>query len=159
MKSTDNLKRQLSQYFFFLFLEISFRYFVSSRILPTLYITTLALKICPFKKIFIFNLIEKDDLHLKLKSLKSFLLHKWLGDLTWWMKCEKWINHSYFLSIIDLQRVNVWCSVKWYSYIYSFSCLFHYGHCGLLKYILYSSLSYTVGACCLSILYMVFCIC
>ena len=66
---------------------------------------------------------------------------------------------TYYLSIIDLQCVNVWCSAKWCSYIYSFSCLFHYGPCDLLKYIYYSSLSYTVGACCLSILYMVFCIC
>ena len=41
-------------------------------------------------------------------------------------------------------------------YIFFFHILFHYG---LLQAIEYSSLCYTVGPCCLSVLYIVVCIC
>ena len=55
--------------------------------------------------------------------------------------------------IVDLQCcVSFKCTGKWFS----FWILFHYW---LLRDIEYSSLCYTVGPCCLSILYIVVCIC
>ena len=43
-----------------------------------------------------------------------------------------------------------------HTYIYSFQILFHYS---LLCSVEYSSLHYTVGSCCLSVLYIIVCIC
>ena len=66
----------------------------------------------------------------------------------------------FYWSIVELQRcVNYCCTAKWLSYthIYILShILFHYG---LSQDIEYSSLCYTVGPCCLSILYIPVFIC
>ena len=72
---------------------------------------------------------------------------------------------SYFLkmlfysSIVNLQCcINFCCIAKWFSYTYAyilFHILFHYG---LSQDIVYSSLCYTGGPCCLSILYIIVCI-
>ena len=64
-------------------------------------------------------------------------------------------------SIVDLQCVNFWCAAKWFSYIYIhmyilFQILFRYG---LLEDIEYCSLQDTIKLCCLSILYIMVCIC
>ena len=68
----------------------------------------------------------------------------------------------FFWSIVDLQRcASLCCTAKWLSYthrdilfIYIYT-LFHYG---LSQEIGYSSLCYTVGRCCLSILNVIVCI-
>ena len=68
----------------------------------------------------------------------------------------------YFLnwSTVDLQCcVNFCCTAKWFSYTYIhilFYILFHYS---LSQDTEYSSIFYTVGPCCLSILYIIICIC
>ena len=65
----------------------------------------------------------------------------------------------FFNCIVDLQCcINYCCTAKWliYTYIYIlFHILFHYG---LSQDIEYSSLCYTVGPCCSSILYIIVCI-
>ena len=79
--------------------------------------------------------------------------------------CFFFFFFSYFCwSIVDLQYCfSFSCTAKWFSYTYIyvhiyilFSIFFHYS---LLEDIDYSSLCYTVNPCCLSILYMVVCIC
>ena len=65
----------------------------------------------------------------------------------------------FYSSIVDLQCcVNFYCTAKWFSYIYThlLHILFHYG---LSQDIEYSSLCCIVGPCCLSILYIIVCIC
>ena len=66
----------------------------------------------------------------------------------------------FYCSIVDLQYcVNFCCTAKWVSFTYIyilFHILFHYG---LLQDIGYSSLCCAVGPCCLSILYILLCIC
>ena len=56
--------------------------------------------------------------------------------------------------------VNFCCTAKWFSYTYIY-ILFHIlsSQDGLSQDIEYSSLCYTAGPCCLSILYIVICIC
>ena len=98
-------------------------------------------------------------------------------DLGWWNKRrnknkgrkEEWICFLYFIffsfffflnlfywSMVDLQCcLSFQCTAKWFSYtsIYIlFHILFHYG---LLQDMEYSSLCYTVGPDCLSILYII----
>ena len=68
-------------------------------------------------------------------------------------------NHPNFLSwdMLDLQySVSFRCQQSDFYFSVLFSILFHYS---LLQNIQYSSLCYTVSPCCLSILYMVVCIC
>ena len=60
------------------------------------------------------------------------------------------------LSVSGVQQSDSVIHIYIYIYMYSFSDLFHYR---LLKDIEYSSLCFTVGPCCLSILYTVVCIC
>ena len=65
----------------------------------------------------------------------------------------------FFLSIVDLQCcINFCCIAKWFSYTYIniFKILFHDG---LSQDIEYSSLCSTIGLCCLSILYIIACVC
>ena len=64
----------------------------------------------------------------------------------------------FYWCIADLQCcVNFFCTAKWFSYTYIyihsfFNILFHHG---LSQDIEYSSLCYTIGPCCLSILYII----
>ena len=72
----------------------------------------------------------------------------------------------FYWAIVNLQCcVSFKCTAKWFSYTYIyivihiyilFQILFHYR---LLQNTEYSSLCYTVGPCCLPILYIVVCIC
>ena len=77
------------------------------------------------------------------------------------------VRQSYFFlkilfywSIVDVQCcVHFCCTAKWFSYTYIY-ILFHIPfHYGLSQDIEYSSLCSTVGPCCLSILYIIVCIC
>ena len=65
----------------------------------------------------------------------------------------------FYWSIFDLQCcVNFYCTAKWFSYTHIyilFHILFYYS---LSQDIEYSSLCWTVGHCCLSILYIIVCI-
>ena len=67
---------------------------------------------------------------------------------------------AFYWNIIDSQCcVNLSCIAKWFSFLdiyILFHILFRYG---LSKGTDYSPLYYTVGACCLSILYVIVCIC
>ena len=69
-----------------------------------------------------------------------------------------YLKKNFNWNIVDLQCcVNFYCTAKWFSYTYILlHILFHYG---LSQDIEYSSLCYTVGPCCLSILYIIVCIC
>ena len=61
----------------------------------------------------------------------------------------------FYCNIVDLQcYANLCCTAKWLSYTHVY-ILFHYG---LSQEIGYSSLCYTVGLCCLSILNVIVCI-
>ena len=50
-------------------------------------------------------------------------------------------------------------TAKWFSYIYIYIFFYINFHYGLLQHIEHSSLCYTAGPCCLSILYIIVCIC
>ena len=66
---------------------------------------------------------------------------------------------KFYWSIVDSHAVsNVCYTAKWfsYAYIYSFHIPFPYGSSQDTEY---GSLYYTVGPCCLSILYIIACIC
>ena len=76
-------------------------------------------------------------------------------------KFAEFFFNFFYRSIVDLQCVLVsgvqHSDSVFYKYIYIlFHILFHYA---LLQCTEYSSLCYTVGPCCLSILYIVVCIC
>ena len=99
---------------------------------------------------------------------------------SWCLRCEMWVKgrnrelfkffylYISFLSFLKILLkcsfflqccVNFFYTAKWlrYRYIYIlFHILFHYG---LSQDIEYSSLCYTVGPCCLSILYIIVCLC
>ena len=87
----------------------------------------------------------------------------WLWRYWSFFSCILFLNFYlfYFLNwgIVDLQCFG--CTVKLFSYTYRhthilFQILFHYR---LLQGIEYSSLYYIIGPCCLSMLYIVVCIC
>ena len=75
----------------------------------------------------------------------------------------------FYWSIVDLQSFR--CIAKWFIHINMCLCMYIYihmyicipfqilFHCRLLQDIDYRSLCYTVGLCCLAILYIVLCIC
>ena len=68
------------------------------------------------------------------------------------------LKNFFSWSIVDLQCVNFHCIAKWLSYTHIcilFYILFHYD---LSQDIGYKSLWYTVGPCCLFILYVIVCI-
>ena len=63
-------------------------------------------------------------------------------------------------SVVDLQCcVNFCCTANRLSYTRIYILFYMLFHCGLSQDIEYSSLCYTVGPCCLSILYILVCIC
>ena len=86
----------------------------------------------------------------------------------WFRKSREVFLILFYWCIVDLQRVNFCCIAKWIQfYIYIYVCIyiyahffivFHYGLSQDIEYI-NSSLGYTVGPCCLSILHIVVCIC
>ena len=58
--------------------------------------------------------------------------------------------------MVDLQCcVNFWCTAKWLSYTHIYILFYILFHYGLSQDIEYSSQCYTVGPCCLSILYVI----
>ena len=86
----------------------------------------------------------------------------WLGAETSHPCCvpSEFSKNLFYWSIVGLQCcVNFHWTAEWFSYTYvyiPFHILFHYG---LLQDIECSSLCCTVGSCCLSILYIIVCIC
>ena len=64
---------------------------------------------------------------------------------------HNFLKKFYFIETVDLQCINFCCI---YIYIH-YHILFHYG---LSQAVEYSSLCYTVGLCCLSILHVTVCI-
>ena len=74
------------------------------------------------------------------------------------------VNSYIFLnrSVVDLQGINTYCTAKWYSNTHTHThILFHYSLSQDISpfHREYSSLWYTVGLCCLFILYVIVCIC
>ena len=79
----------------------------------------------------------------------------------WWVASARlFFFNLFYSSIVGLQCcINFCCTEKWLGYTHIpilFHILFHYG---LSQDIENGSLSYTVGPCWLSILYMLVCIC
>ena len=82
----------------------------------------------------------------------------WWGTIHGVPKSWTWLVTNTFIFIIDLQYCVNFCSIaKLVSYTYVlFHIIFYYG---LSQDIEYSSLYYTGRPCCLSILYIIVCIC
>ena len=90
--------------------------------------------------------------------------HMWLFKFKWTKirnvvpQCRHYLK--FYWSTVDLQCYVNFCHIaKWFSYIHYiilFHILFHHG---LSQDAEYNSLSYIVGPCCLSILYVTVCIC
>ena len=96
-----------------------------------------------------FNRQKQEDCHVFLGDSKP--TDRW---------CFVLFFNLFYWRIVDLQcSVSFCCLAKWFSYTYTY-ILFHIlFHDGLSQDIEYSSLCYKVGPCCLSILYVIVCIC
>ena len=87
-----------------------------------------------------------------LKNITSFIIETCSMPLV--------MTILFYWSIVDLQCcANFCCTAKWLLYIYIYILFYILFHYGLSQNIEYSSLCYTVGLCCLSILYTIVCIC
>ena len=111
-----------------------------------------------FEKGFLINMINYVNviyysIYLNLSNRGDFS-HSYIFTYFW----AKSFFNLFCWNIVDSQCcLNFGCTTKWFSYIYSyFNILFCYD---LSQDTEYSSLCYTVGPCCLSILYITACIC